>query len=171
LRSQLYHKDRAITKIAPKKSLRQVLDPSFNPESVREKIVLIGVTEPGIDDFLTPFSCNSSAVIPGVYLHAHAVSQVLDTMLGKRTSIAFWNPVQEGFWVLGWSLIGGILAGRFLRVKSILIAGLIAIIFLGGIGWILFNYGGLWVPLLPPAIALVTTAGIFFFLRPYFLKF
>jgi CHASE2 domain-containing sensor protein len=161
----------AITKIAPKKSLRQVLDPSFNPESVREKIVLIGVTEPGIDDFLTPFSRNSSAVIPGVYLHAHAVSQVLDTMLGKRTSIAFWNPVQEGFWVLGWSLIGGILAGRFLRVKSILIAGAIAIITLGGIGWILFNYGGLWVPLIPPAIALVTTTGIFFFLRPYFLKF
>jgi len=46
----------AIIKIAPKKSLRQVLDPRFNSESVREKIVLIGVTEPGIDDFLTPFS-------------------------------------------------------------------------------------------------------------------
>jgi CHASE2 domain-containing sensor protein len=160
----------AITKIAPKKSLRQVLDPSFNPESVRGKIVLIGVTEPGIDDFLTPFSRDASEAIPGVYLHAHAVSQVLDTMLGKRTSIAFWNPVQEGFWVLGWSILGGVLAGRFLRVKSMLIAGSIAILLLGGTGLILFNYGGLWVPLIPPAIALITTSSIFFFLRPYFLK-
>ena len=160
----------AITKIAPKKSLQQVLDPRFNPESVRGKIVLIGVTEPGIDDFLTPFSRNPSEAIPGVYLHAHAVSQILDTMTGKRTSIAFWNPLQEAFWVLGWSLVGGLLTWRFLRVKTVLLTVAIAVISLTGIGWLLFSYFGLWVPIIPPAIALLTTSGIFFFLRSYYLK-
>jgi CHASE2 domain-containing sensor protein len=160
----------AIIKIAPKKSLRQVLDPRFNPKSVREKIVLIGVTEPGIDDFLTPFSRNPSEAIPGVYLHAHAVSQILDTMTGKRASIAFWNPLQETFWVLGWSLVGGLLTWRFLRVKTVLLTVAIAMISLTGIGWLLFSYFGLWVPILPPAIALLTTSGIFFFLRSCYLK-
>jgi CHASE2 domain-containing sensor protein len=160
----------AIIKIAPKKSLRQVLDPRFNPKSVREKIVLIGVTEPGIDDFLTPFSRNPSEAIPGVYLHAHAVSQILDTMTGKRASIAFWNPLQETFWVLGWSLVGGLLTWRFLRVKTVLLTVAIAVISLTGIGWLLFSYFGLWVPILPPAIALLTTSGIFFFLRSCYLK-
>ncbi|WP_422662068.1 CHASE2 domain-containing protein [Pannus brasiliensis] len=160
----------AIVKIAPKKSLRQVLDPSFNPESVRGKIVLIGVTEPGVDDFLTPFSRDASEAVPGVYLHAHAVSQILDTMTGNRTSIAFWNPLQEAFWGLGWSLVGGGIAWRFLRVKSILIAGSIALVSLGGIGWILLSYGGLWVPIAPPALAILLTSGIFFSVRSYYLK-
>lgn len=160
----------AIMKIAPTKSLRQVLDASFNPESVKGKIVLIGVTEPGIDDFLTPFSRDPSEVIPGVYLHAHAVSQILDTMTGKRASIAFGNPVQEAFWVWGWSLVGGLLTWRFLRLKTVLLAGSLALIFLAGIGWILFSYSGLWVPIIPPAIALITTSSIFLFLRSYYLK-
>jgi CHASE2 domain-containing sensor protein len=71
----------AITKIAPSKSLRMVLDPSFKPESIRDKIVLIGVTRPGADDFLTPFSRSAQDGVPGVYLHAQAVSQLLKTML------------------------------------------------------------------------------------------
>jgi len=56
-------------------------------------------------------------------------------MEGKRTSIAFWNPLQEAFWVLGWSLVGGLLTWRFLRVKTVLLTVAIAVISLTGIGF------------------------------------
>ncbi len=156
---------------------RLVLEFSLSEQQARqfsdwllETVLPADVIRLALIDFLTPFSRNPSEAIPGVYLHAHAVSQILDTMTGERASIAFWNPLQEAFWVLGWSLVGGLLTWRFLRVKTVLLTVAIAVISLTGIGWLLFSYFGLWVPIIPPAIALLTTSGIFFFLRSYYLK-
>jgi CHASE2 domain-containing sensor protein len=158
----------AITKIAPTKSLRQVLDPSFNLNSVNGKIVLIGVIQPGVDDFLTPFSRNDHEAIPGVYLHGHAVSQILDTMLGQRVSIRFWTPWQEALWIFGWSIAGGVLAWRFVKIKYVIVANIIVLVLLSGICWILLSWGGLWLPWVPPVLGIVVTSGSFWLIRFYF---
>lgn len=150
----------AITKIAPRKSLRQVLSPTFNGESVRGKIILIGVTEPGQDDFLTPLSPTPNAVIPGVYLHAHATSQLLSTMLEGRPSIVFWPTWMETFWIALWAIAGGVGVSvrSSVRIKWVVFGSLI--ISLGGI-CLVFLYGmGLWVPAVPSGLAFLTATTV-----------
>lgn len=148
----------AVTKIAPQKSLRQVLSPTFNGESVRGKIVLIGVTAPGKDDFLTPLS--PTAMIPGVYLHAHATSQLLSTMLDSRPAIIFWPTWLETLWITAWASLGGVSISTLSsgRIKWALLGCIF--ISLGGICMVLFYTGGLWVPVIPAGLAFgATTIG------------
>jgi CHASE2 domain-containing sensor protein len=149
----------AITKIAPSKPLRMVLDPSFKPESIRDKIVLIGVTRPGLDDFLTPFSRSAQDGVPGVYLHAQAVSQLLKTMLEARPSILFWSPWQESFWIAVGAIAGGILAWLCIDFRIFLIANGGAVVALVSLGFILFNVWALWLPLVPAGLAMLGAAG------------
>jgi CHASE2 domain-containing sensor protein len=148
----------AITKIAPSKSLRMVLDPSFKAESVRDKIVLVGVTRPGADDFLTPLSQDAKEEVPGVYIHAQAVSQLLQTMLRQRPSILFWSPWQESVWIVVWAIAGGILAWIFVNLRHFLVASGGAVIVLVGLGVVVFNGWALWLPLVPAGLALGGTA-------------
>jgi CHASE2 domain-containing sensor protein len=149
----------AIAKIAPSKSLRMVLDPSFKPESIRDKIVLIGVTRPGADDFLTPFSRSAQDGVPGVYLHAQAVSQLLKTMLEARPSMLFWSPWQETGWIVMWAIAGGILAWICRDSRMFFIASGCAAVALGSLGFILFNVWALWLPLVPTGLAMLGAAG------------
>lgn len=146
----------AVTKIAPQKSLRQVLSPTFNGESVRGKIILIGVTEPGKDDFLTPLS--SGAMVPGVYLHAHATSQLLSTMLEGRPAIVFWPTWLETLWIAVWASLGsmGLSTLSSGRIKWALLSCIF--IGLGGICVVLLYGGGLWVPAIPAGVAFGATA-------------
>lgn len=148
----------AIVKIVPSKPLRMVLDPSFNPESIRDKIVLIGVTRPGADDFLTPFSRNAKEVVPGVYLHAQAVSQLLKSMLETRPSILFLSPWQESIWIVVWAIVGGITVWFCTDFKRLLIATGGAIVGLAGLGIVMFNVWAIWLPLIPAGLALVVAA-------------
>ncbi|WP_299488535.1 CHASE2 domain-containing protein [Acaryochloris sp. IP29b_bin.137] len=148
----------AVTKIASQKSLRQVLSPTFNGESVRGKIILIGVTEPGADDFLTPLSPTAEAMVPGVYLHAHAISQLLSTMLDGRSSILFWPTWMETLWIAIWAIAGGVsvLTLSSGRIKWAIISSIF--ISLGGICMALFYGSGLWIPIVPTGIACGTAA-------------
>jgi CHASE2 domain-containing sensor protein len=149
----------AIIKIAPSKSLRMVLDSRFNPESIRDKIVLIGVTRPGADDFLTPFSRSAQDGVPGVYLHAHAVSQLLNTMLKARPSILFLSPWQESIWIAIWAIAGGIMAWACADFKRFLIAIGGAVVGVVSLGVVLFSGWALWLPLIPAGLAMVMAAG------------
>lgn len=145
----------AVTKISPQKSLRQVLSPTFNGESVRGKVVLIGVTEPGKDDFLTPLS--PGAMVPGVYLHAHATSQLLSTMLNGRPAIVFWPTWVETLWIAVWASLGSMSLSTLSssRIKWALLGCIF--ICLGGICAVLLYGGGLWVPIIPTGVAFVAT--------------
>jgi CHASE2 domain-containing sensor protein len=135
-----------------------VLDPSFNPESIRGKIVLIGVTRAGADDFLTPFSRNSKEVVPGVYLHAQAVSQLLKSMLETRPSILFLSPSQESIWIVVWAILGGIMAWACVDFRSFLIATGGSVVGLVGLGIVMFNVWAIWLPLIPSGLALAIAA-------------
>lgn len=148
----------AVTKIAPQKSLRQVLSPDFNGESIRGKIVLIGATEPGKDDFLTPLSPTTGAMVPGVYLHAHATSQLLSTMLEGRPAIMFWPTWMETLWIVVWASVGGIGVSILSsgRIKWAIFGS--SIMSLGGLCMVLLYGYGLWVPMVPAGLASSMTA-------------
>ncbi|MBE9166253.1 EAL domain-containing protein [Pleurocapsales cyanobacterium LEGE 06147] len=138
-------------------TLTEVLEGKFNPQLVKDKIVLIGSTAPSLKDFFyTPYS-GAETLMPGVTIHAQMVSQIVKTVLDDLPLFWFWPQWIEGIWIWGWSLIG---AAIVWRLKNPLALGLATVISLGGLWQIClfwFTRAG-WIPLVPPALASIITA-------------
>jgi CHASE2 domain-containing sensor protein len=143
--------------IAQQATLTQVLNGEINPNSIKNRLVLIGVTSPLNDNWATPYGKNYSTKLPGIWVHAQMVSQILSAVLDRRPLLWVWSWGQEGLWIGTWAAIGGLLSHLLGRryLRSSMALG-IATGSLGGICWILLGYGG-WVPLVPAAIALIVT--------------
>ncbi|HEY9667244.1 MAG TPA: CHASE2 domain-containing protein [Coleofasciculaceae cyanobacterium] len=142
-------------------SLSEVLDGKIEPAWVKDRIVLIGYTSANVkDDFYTPYSVGAqdSQKMPGVVVHAQNVSQILSTVLDERPLIWYWPEGNEILWVLGWSLVGGILAWRVRRLWLFGLGGVVAAGVLYGTCYMLFIKSAGWVPLIPPMVGLVATA-------------
>lgn len=141
-------------------SLSDVLANKVDPALIKDKIVLIGYTAAIVKDtFYTPFSAGAadSQKMPGVIVHAHNASQILSAVLDKRPLFWYWNDVKEGLWVFAWSLVGGLLAWRIRKPWFLIFGHGIAIAVLFGITYIIFINAG-WIPVVPPAFALFSTA-------------
>lgn len=138
-------------------SLQQLLRqgiPSQLIDRLQKPIVAIGNIDRTYNDyFRTPYGRE----IPGVFLQAQMISQILSAVLDGRDLIWWWPAWVEAVWVWGWSITGGVLIifnRHPLRLLLNLSGGAIAI---SGICLVIFNYGG-WVPLVPTVIALGITA-------------
>ncbi len=144
--------------LAQRVTLQEVLGDRVQPNWVRDRLVLIGTTAPvGQDLINTPYG-----TMPGVWVHAHLVSQLLSAALDQRPFIRGlpqwghrWGNGQwgDGLWVLGWSGLGIGLGGWGSRKGTLRwwIGGL------GGMGGAIVLYQialwalvqGLWLPLIP----------------------
>lgn len=142
-------------------SLTQILSDRFEPNWVKNRIVLIGVTAPSAKDlFFTPYSesAESYQQMSGVIVHAQMTSQILSAVLDRRPILWVWSPIIEMLWIGIWSLVGGLLFWRCSPILFLL-AGGTAIIALSGICFVFLLLGG-WIPLIPAALALIATGGI-----------
>jgi CHASE2 domain-containing sensor protein len=76
---------RSAANVAQQVTLTEVLAGSVDPNLVRDRIILIGVTAPSINDyFLTPYSKDQQQNrMAGVFVHAQATSQILSAVLDK----------------------------------------------------------------------------------------
>ena len=151
-----YRSSRQVAKLV---SVAQVLNGQFNPNWVKDKIVLIGVDSQSVKDyFLTPYSMATTPhqEIPGVVLHAHMVSQILSAVLDHRPLLWVLPAWGEILWICGTSLVAGILAvySRSQLQQAIFISA--ELVTLYGCCFILLLSGG-WMPFLPSAIGLVVT--------------
>ncbi len=151
---------RSVQDFAPKVTLTQVLQGQLDPKAVKDKVVLIGVTAPSRKDyFYTPYSTGRqfNQQIPGVFVHAQMVSQMLSAVLDGRPLLWVWPMWGEALWIWSWSLVGGLLAWRF---QSWLRLGLVVgvLFMLYGFCFGLLIKGG-WVPLVPSALVLLFTSG------------
>lgn len=131
-------------------ALQHVLSGKFRPEWVRGRVVLIGYAAPvARDEFLTPYGA-----MPGVWIHAHATSQLLSTAIEGRSPIAALSPGREILWISAWALAGAGAAWRWRThpLQSLLAAGILT----GGLyqSCLILLTGGIWVPLIPAAAAL-----------------
>lgn len=152
---QVLLNNRPRREIAPRVTLRQVLTGQINPNLVKDSIVLIGTTAPSFKDYL---STAYNPKTPGVMVQAQMVSNILSAVLDRRSLIWVWSQGAECLWVWSWSLVGGILVWRF---RSLIHLGLTAGAALGTLYLLCFGLltqNG-WVPLIPPALALVATGG------------
>lgn len=145
---------------AQRVTLSDILNNRIDPSLVKDRIVLIGVTAPSIDDaFYTPYSSAQRRLskMPGVEIHGQIVSQLLSAVLNGRQSFWFWPEWGEIAWIWVWSLTGGILV-RVARQpgKLILTEGIALGVLLGSS--ILLFFGGAWVPVVAPVLGLLVSS-------------
>ncbi len=155
-----YRSYRSASDFVPQVTLTQVLNGQLNPDAVKDKIVLIGVSAPSRKDyFLTPYSRSQTfdQQMPGVVVHAQMVSQILSAVMDHRPLLWVWPVWGEALWIWGWSLAGGLLCWRC-QLRLGLGPLVVALVILYGLCFGLITQGG-WVPLVPSALALVSSGG------------
>lgn len=141
-------------------SLSELLDGKIDDSVIRDRIILMGVTDPIGNDYReTPYG-----ELPGVWVHAHGVSQVLGAVLDERPLIWVlpqWGQWQWGdmLWILGWSMVGGLMVWRIRSVVLVGVCGVVVIFGLRQICLLILVQGG-WVPFVPALLALGGTAGV-----------
>jgi CHASE2 domain-containing sensor protein len=151
---------RASKQIAEKVTLQQFLSHQFNPNLVRNRIVIIGTIDPSFNDhhWRTPYSEGSFLVknMTGMEIQAHMVSQILSAVLDKRPLIWSWSKPVEIMWIWSWSLVGGLLAWYLKSLRLILLGGGVALGILYASCWGMITFKGGWIPLVSSALALVS---------------
>jgi CHASE2 domain-containing sensor protein len=154
---------RSSENIATKISLTDILENKFNPELIKQKIVIIGVVAPisnPTDYFSTPYSNGALSQMSGVDIQAQMTSQIISAVLDKRPLLWTWNQTGEILWVVIWSLTGsGIVIASLSNHNSFLsfiyIGTGISILYL--VCFVFLLQGG-WIPLVPAAIPLLTSS-------------
>jgi CHASE2 domain-containing sensor protein len=153
---------RAVHPIAQSVTLTEVLQDKINPQWVKNRVILIGVTATSIkDSFHTPYG-----EMRGLEIQAHGVSQILSAVLDQRPLIQPGNFWSEVLWICGCSLMGGLLIQLIPKRPYQILATGTALILLSGLSLILLIHG-YWIPLIPSAIALIVCSkGTLAFYQP-----
>lgn len=152
---------RSQRQVANQVSLTDVLEGKIDPNLVKDKIVLIGYTTETVRDFFyTPYSAgqNKDQFMFGIVAHAQVVSQILSAVLDKRPMFWFWPEWLEILWISGWSIVGGILAGRMTHPARLALTFGAMVGVSCSISFGIFMLGG-WIPVAAPALALILTGG------------
>jgi len=153
-----YRGDKQIFQEIP---ITSVLANKVDPKTIRDRVVLIGNTsEVSKDELDTPYSetRSGSRTMPGVVVHAHAVSQILSAVLDQRPLIRTWSELGEVLWIFAWSVGSGLLAFYNRRLGLFLISLVSLGLALWGICYGVFLTQGLWIPFVPTLTAAILTA-------------
>ncbi|MGB6168188.1 MAG: CHASE2 domain-containing protein [Geitlerinemataceae cyanobacterium] len=137
-------------------SLDDIETGNFDPNWLRDRIVLIGVTAPNYKSTIQTSALERANPkgLSGVEFQAHAASQILSAVLDGRTLLKTWLEGWEYLWILSWGCIGIILGhlsdSLFKNGLGIGLLGTVSI----GIGYGSFLWGW-WLPVVPSVLALV----------------
>ncbi|MBD2137996.1 CHASE2 domain-containing protein [Anabaena sp. FACHB-1237] len=138
-------------------SVSDILTNNFKREDIKDKVVLVGYTALSRKDvFPTPYQ--KQAMMPGVHIHAQIVSQIISAGEGERpATIDYFPEWGEWLWILGWSIVGGLLS--YPKIKSSLV---FASVFITAGGLFVICWGGIlfayWLPLIPALIVFLGTS-------------
>ncbi|MBD2491236.1 CHASE2 domain-containing protein [Aulosira sp. FACHB-615] len=137
-------------------SLTDIQNSNVNPDWIRGKIVLIGMTNPSAKDYriLSAIKSKNSGIIYGVEVQAHEISQLISAVLDQRPLIKVWADLWEYLWIIIWGILGLSLCLCIRNPLIIFIYIGIASIFLFTICYGLINIG-LWIPLFPCFLSLL----------------
>lgn len=137
-------------------SLQDIQTGNVDPDRLRGKVVLVGITAPSVKDVVTSSAIVSEnpALIYGVEIQAHAVSQMINAVLHQRPLVQTWSDSWEYGWIILWGFLG-ISLGRFIQAPIKILLGLaLAGVSLTGLSYLLLLQGW-WIPLVPALLALV----------------
>ncbi|MGP1387749.1 MAG: putative bifunctional diguanylate cyclase/phosphodiesterase [Thainema sp.] len=148
---------------APQLSLDEVLNQSFDPALVRDKIVLIGGTDASSkDEFYTPYSAVlvDDFVMPGVVVHAQIISHLLDIVNNSSRTVYWFLPVWlEPGWLFIWAILAGIITWRIRRPVFLLFASILLIAAILGVSHSLL-LGLIWVPTAELILGILMAVGL-----------
>ncbi|XHR82817.1 MAG: CHASE2 domain-containing protein [Gloeotrichia echinulata GP01] len=157
---QPYEKSEDIANIF---SLSDVIYDRVPPKFIKDKIILVGY-DGSERRFKTQYSKGNkfNDQIPEILVHALMVRELIDVLEGKQSFISVWIFWKDYLWLLGWSVLGGLITlivklQKFWQFKIIFYIG----ISLGGLYiscWIMLIFCNLWIPLVPTIITLLLTS-------------
>jgi len=161
---------RAGKQIAPQLTLAEVLvENRLTPELVKDRIVLIGTTDKTFKDFhRTPYSQGDFPDIPGVVIQAHMVSQIVSAVKDKRPLIWWWPEWIELLWILAWSGLAALEVWKLNSPKKLIFTITGSFIFLYSSCFVILWISGGWIPLVPSAIAFISTVTLIIIIRRLF---
>ncbi|PSB04538.1 CHASE2 domain-containing protein [Merismopedia glauca] len=147
-----YRQTDSVTEISQRVNLTQLLEGKVPAEMIRDRIILIGVTDPNLakDEFETPYHQE----IRGLWLHAHMVSQLVSSVEDGRSLLKFlaWELQILVVWLLSVAAIG--VNWRFSYLTSLKITGVIlVVVYTISLG--VFITQSLIIPIIPATLALV----------------
>ncbi|MEB3357394.1 MAG: CHASE2 domain-containing protein, partial [Synechococcales bacterium] len=148
-------------------SLMAVLNGQVEPEWLRDRIVLVGVTASSTKDILQSSAVASAnpGQVFGVEAHAHATSQIISAVLDGRSLLRTWPDGWEYGWIILWG-VAGMGVSQFAQQpgRHFLIVVMISI-GCTGLGYVaLLN--GWWLPVAPALAAFLFNAVV---LRAFYL--
>ena len=156
---------RSLQDIATTISLQDLLSDKVTPYDIQQlqnRIVLVGSTDLATSDvWTTSHSRDERGAMkwtPGVIMQAQMVSQLLSSVLDQRPLIWWWTEEIEVLWILAWSGVGGVVVWYTRRSLPLVIFATLGTIGIVGISYFIFLHGG-WIPVVPGAIAFLTTLG------------
>ncbi|MEO1401197.1 MAG: CHASE2 domain-containing protein [Cyanobacteria bacterium J06635_1] len=145
-------------------TFQAVLASEVDPAWVRDRIVLIGMTTPSVQDYV---SAATNSVVDaednwayGIEIQAHAVSQIISATLDQRPLIKTWPNLSEYLWIMGWGVIG-IGFARYSRspLRALFWVG-ISVVSITVISHLALT-AGWWIPLVPALTSLtLCSAGL-----------
>ena len=145
-------------------SLEDVFNDKVNPDLVKDKVILIGVTANTVSDtWSTPYSVAQQPYqkIPGVFIQAQMVSQIISAVLDQRAILwvlPYWGDL---LWIFGGSLISGLIIWRIYSRLGQGCTIVATVVVLYGVCTVIISISGAWIPFVPSALAVVASgAGI-----------
>lgn len=137
-------------------SVSDTLAGKISSRSLKDKIVLIGMNTPSVQDaHTTPMKFEHR----GIELQAMTVHQLVRAALQGTRPLRFWNDWLEAAWALFWCLVGGAI-GYWVRSPVRFTSSVVAAVAaLAGIGLALFS-AGWWIPIIWPALTCLPAAAL-----------
>ncbi len=137
-------------------SLNDIKTNKFQSKWLRDRIVLIGITAPSVQDYINTRAVadlKPDGLIFGVQFHAHASSQIVSAVLDGRPLLRVWPDELEYLWIVVWGLIS-IIIGRLTQCvfKNLFAVGVTSLSLVGG-SYLLLVWGW-WIPVAPSLLIL-----------------
>ncbi|MHC5748092.1 MAG: CHASE2 domain-containing protein [Nostoc sp.] len=138
-------------------SLRDVLNNKVDATLLRDRIVLVGNRSLSTGDTIYTSALPNlklSGQIYGIEYHAHAISQILSTVIDGRPMLSSWGDIAEYTWILIWGFlpitIGRITQSIWRNLLSVGVAGFC----LFSCGYVMLWVWGVWIPVAPSLLVL-----------------
>ncbi|MEL6160310.1 MAG: CHASE2 domain-containing protein [Cyanobacteria bacterium J06627_32] len=156
---QIFMRYRSQGNVADRLSFSDVLNNNFDPEQVKDKIVLIGsMAENSRDVFLTPYNtAGNFQLMHGVEVHAQAASQILSVVIDGEPLPWAWPDGLEIAWIVALTGIGSGLMVLTQKGPVLILFGVSGLTLTFLVGMASFHAGG-WVPVAAPMSAFFFSA-------------
>ncbi len=152
-----YRSRKSLIDIAERVTVTQILNDQVSPSDIRDKIILIGVTDPtrGNQNYNTPYNQE----IPSLMFLAQRVSQIITAVEDSIPLMWFLPQWGDTILILIWSVVGSFCVMRFQsRLHLALVQGA-SLSILYGVSVLCLWTVGCVLPLLPSGLALLGASG------------